>query len=295
MILITGGTGLVGGNLVGELLKDGSEVRCLVRDPSKAATLKEAGCELVRGDVTDRTSVLQAFDDKIDAVIHLVGILAEPRGTSFGTVHTEATRNVVEACMEKGVRRYLHISALGTRAGARSEYHRTKWDAEEIIRVSGLEYTIFRPSVMFGREDKFTNLFASVIRISPVIMIPGNGKNLMQPLFVKDVAKMMALCLKMQETIGKVYEVGGPDKYTFDDIIDRIAGVLGKGVYKVHVPMALMRPGAALAEAVFPKPPITRDQLLMLEEDNATDENPLEDVFGITPAGFEEGMRTYLH
>jgi NADH dehydrogenase len=295
MILITGGTGLVGGNLVGELLKDGSEVRCLVRDPSKAATLKEAGCELVRGDVTDRTSVLQAFDDKIDAVIHLVGILAEPRGTSFGTVHTEATRNVVEASREKGVRRYLHISALGTRAGARSEYHRTKWDAEEIIRVSGLEYTIFRPSVMFGREDKFTNLFASVIRISPVIMIPGNGKNLMQPLFVKDVAKMMALCLKMQETIGKVYEVGGPDKYTFDDIIDRIAGVLGKGVYKVHVPMALMRPGAALAEAVFPKPPITRDQLLMLEEDNVTDENPLEDVFGITPPGLEEGMRTYLH
>jgi NADH dehydrogenase len=295
MILLTGGTGFVGGNLVGELLKDSREVRCMVRDPAKATRLKEVGCELIRGDITDLSTVLKAVDDKIDTVIHLVGILSEPKGKTFRSVHTEGTRNMVEACEKRGVKRYLHISALGTRHGARSEYHRTKWDAEEIIRGSGLEYTIFRPSVIFGKEDRFTNLFASVIKISPVIMVPGNGKNLFQPFFVKDLTRIMAASLDKAETIKKVYEVGGPTRYTFDALIDKLAEVLGKRVHKVHVPMTLMRPGAALAEAILPKPPITRDQLLMLEEDNVTDQRPLEDVFGIKPTGFEQGLRTYLH
>jgi NADH dehydrogenase len=295
LILLTGGTGFVGGNLTRELLKGSREVRCMVRDPARATSLKESGCKLTGGDVTDRSSVIQAIDEKIDTVIHLVGIIAETKGVTFSSVHTEGTRNMVEACREKGVRRYLHISALGTRPGGRSEYHRTKWEAEEIIRASGLEYTIFRPSIMFGKKDKLVNFYASVIRISPVIVIPGNGKNLFQPVFVKDIARMIVASLDKAETINKVYEVGGPTRYTFDELIDTIADALGKGVFKVHVPMPLMRPGAALAEVILPKPPITRDQLIMLEEDNVTDQRPLEDVFGIKPTGFEEGLRTYLH
>jgi NADH dehydrogenase len=106
---------------------------------------------------------------------------------------------------------------------------------------------------------------------------------------------MMAASLDKTETINKVYEVGGPTRYTFDELIDTIARVLGKRVFKVHIPIPLMRPGTALAEAILPKPPITRDQLIMLDEDNVTDQRPLEDVFGIKPTGFEEGLRTYLH
>lgn len=294
MILVTGGTGFVGRNLIVELLKNAFTVRCLVRDPLRAAFLREAHCQLAQGDVRDRSSVLKAIDSSIDTVIHLVGILYETRGASFKELHVEGTRNVVEACMEKGVKRYLHISALGTRAGARSAYHKTKWEAEEIIRASNLEYTVFRPSVIFGKEDKFTNLFADLMRFSPVIMIPGDGKNRMQPVFVNDLVRAMADSIRRAETKRMVYEAAGRDVLTFDEIIDSIAEVLGKTRIKIHIPMPLMRINAALLE-ILPKPPITKDALLMLEEDNVTPTNALPMVFGIKPTGFVEGMKTYLH
>ena len=306
MILLTGATGFVGGNLLKEMLNQGFKVRCLVRNPSKAEAIKQAGVELVQGDVTDRDSIAKALEDgKVEAAVHLVGILAETKNTTFKVIHTEGTRNMVEACKQKNVKRFIHISALGTRENARSEYHKTKWEAEEIIRHSGLEYTIFRPSVLFGKEDKFANLFANIIKISPFIMIPGNGKNKMQTVSVKDLVKAMTMAInphtndfgvgvKDSKHINKVYEIAGPEKLAFNKIIDTICRVLGRTRLKIHIPMSLMRPGALIAECIFPKPPITRDQLLMLEEDNVTDNNALETVFGIKPVGFEEGIKGYL-
>ncbi|MBI5492575.1 MAG: complex I NDUFA9 subunit family protein [Deltaproteobacteria bacterium] len=291
MILVTGGTGFVGRNLIEELLK-GRGVRCLVRHPERGFPL--SGVELVRGDVTDKRSVLGAMGG-VDAVVHLVGILMESKGSAFRAVHVEGTRNVVEACGESGVARYIHVSALGTRPFARSEYHRTKWEAEEAVRASSLDYTIFRPSVIFGKEDKFTNLFARAMRLSPVIMIPGDGRNKMQPVFVKDLARAMSDSIDMAAAGKATFEAAGPEIYTFDEIIDSIAAVLNKSPFKLHVPMSLMRLNAALLETVLPRPPITRDALLMLEEDNVTADNALINVFGIKPTGFMEGMRTYLH
>ncbi len=294
MILVTGGTGFVGRNLVRELIKD-YKVRCLVRNPDHAGELRDAGCELVRGDITEKQSLPDAFGGGVEAVFHLVGILAESKGVTFQSIHVEGTRNVIGACKRMGVKRYLHISALGTRPGARSAYYRTKWEAEEIVRGSGLEYTIFRPSVIFGKEDKFTNLFARIIRLSPVIMVPGDGKNRMQPVFVKDLVRAMSLSLKKGETKKKVYEVAGTRIYTFDEIIDRIADLLGKKRFKAHIPMPFMRMSAKLMESILSRPPLTGDQLLMLEEDSITSENALTGVFGIQPTGFVEGMKTYLH
>lgn len=295
MILLTGATGFVGGNLLKEMLKQGLKIRCLVRNPSKAEAIRQRGVELAQGDVTDRDSIVKALaDGKIDTAVHLVGILAETGKATFKVIHTEGTKNMVEACKQKNVKRFIHISALGTRENARSEYHKTKWEAEEIIRHSGLEYTIFRPSVLFGKEDKFANLFANIIKISPFIMIPGNGKNKMQTVSVKDLVKAMTMAIKDSKHINKVYEIAGPEKLAFDEIIDTICRVLGKTRLKIHIPMCLMRPGAAIAETIFPKPLITRDQLLMLEEDNVTDNNALERVFGIKPLRFEEGIREYL-
>lgn len=294
MMLVTGGTGFVGRNLVRELKKD-FRVRCLVRDQRRASELLEAGCELVSGDISDPASVINALSGDIVAVIHLVGILVQSKEATFRSVHVEGTRNVVEACARKGVKRYLHISALGTRENAKSAYHRTKWEAEEIIRRSGLEYTIFRPSVIFGKEDRFTNLFARLIRAFPVIFVPGNGRNRMQPVFVKDLVKAMCLSLKTDKTRKMTYEIAGRRVYTFDEILDLIAEAIGKKRLKVHIPMPLMRINAAIMESVLPMPLLTRDQLIMLEEDNMTLENALGDVFGIEPTGFAEGMRTYLH
>ena len=295
MILLTGATGFVGGNLLKEMLKQGLKVRCLVKNPSKAEAIRQSHVEIVKGDVTDKDSIAKALEDgKVEAAVHLVGILAETKNTTFKAIHTQGTRNMVEMCKAKGIKRFIHISALGTRENARSEYHKTKWEAEELIRASGLEYTIFRPSVMFGKEDKFVNLFASIIKISPFIMIPGNGQNMMQPVSVKNLASAMTMAIQNSKHTNKTYEIAGPEKLTFDQIIDTICRVMGKTRLKIHIPMPLMRPGALIAECIFPKPPITRDQLLMLEEDNVTENNALESVFNIKPVGFEEGIREHL-
>lgn len=294
MILITGGTGFVGRNLISKLLTQNRKIRLLARDPQKAASFLKAGCETSAGDIKDRQSILNAITPEVDTVIHLVGILVETRTAKFREIHTEGTRNVVEACALKGVRRYIHISALGTRKGARSIYHRTKWEAEEIVRGSNLDYTIFRPSVLFGREDQFTNVFARIMKKSPVVMIPGNGQNRMQPLFIKDLVEAMSASIDMPPAKKAVYEAGGPQILTFDEIIDKIMVVLGEKRLKLHIPMPIMRANAAIIEAVFSKPIITRDALLMVEEDNITSNNALTSVFGIKLTGFTDGMRTYL-
>jgi NADH dehydrogenase len=295
VILLTGATGFVGRPLTRLLLEDGFKVRCLVRDPARGSELAEKGAELHIGDVTDKDSILSAIDSKIECTIHLVGILREARSVSFDALHVQATRNVTEALAESGVKRYIHMSALGSRAGAVSNYHRTKWAAEEAVRASGLDYTIIRPSVIFGRGDMFTKFFAGVIRRMPLLMLPGRGKGLMQPVFVEDVAKAYLYCLRNDETIGEAYELGGDERFSFDAVIDAIALVLKRKVIKLHIPMAVMRPVAAVAKVLLPNPPITKGELQMLSEDNVTDDTRLFQMAGISPTGFIEGMKGYLN
>jgi len=294
MILVTGATGFVGSALIERLIKNGYPVRAFVRRAQAAGRLESMGCELALGDVTDPQTLIDAVTVPIDTVIHLVGVLYETENASFHLMHTQATRNAVNACLEKGVRRYIQMSALGTRKDARSLYHKTKWAAEEIVRSSGLEYTIFRPSVIFGPRDRFTNLFANIIKTTPVVVIPGNGRNMMQPVFIDDLACAVAAAVNDDRTKGQTYEIGGRQAYTFDETIDLIAAAIGRPRIKAHVPMPVMRVIAALLERLLPKPPITRDQLLMLEEDNVTNARVLQSVFGITPTAFSEGMKTYL-
>jgi uncharacterized protein YbjT (DUF2867 family) len=294
VILVTGGTGFVGNEIVRKLLEGASSVRVLARHPEKARALAGPLCQLHEGDVTSASSVLNAITPEIETVIHLVGILAESRGAAFRAVHVEGTRNVVEACKSRGVSRLLHMSALGAREGAASTYHRTKWEAEEIVRASGLDYTIFRPSVIFGPLDHFTNVFARMMRLLPVVIVPGSGKNMMQPVFVEDVARAFTLSLKRKDTVGRTLELGGPEALTFDEIIEKIGEVTGHKRMKLHMPMPLMKANALLAEKLLSKPPFSRDALKMLEEDNTTKLNALVEVFGLLPRTLSEAMREYL-
>ena len=295
MILVTGGTGFVGSSLAQELLKNSYKVRVLSRRPERASMLIEAGCQASRGDVGDISSVLRAITPEIEAVVHLVGVLAEPRGTTFRAVHVEGTKNVVEACKGMGISRLLHMSALGARPDSASEYHRTKWDAEEIVRSSGLQYTVLRPSVIFGRDDRFTNLFARAMRLSPVVFIPGDGLSRMQPVFIADVVSAFSMSLKRGDTIGKTLELGGPEKLTLDEVMDYIGAAIGKRRAKAHVPMPIMNLAAFFAELLFKKPPISREALKMLSEDNTTSMNALSEVFSMKPVSLSEGLKTYLH
>ena len=292
-VFVTGSTGFVGRSLVRELLEKGHHVRCLVREIKKASHVLPDSAELVQGDVTQPQSLVQAVSG-CETVIHLVGIIVERRNATFERVHVQGTIHVVEATKQAGVRRYLHMSALGSRPGAASRYHQTKYRAEQVVRQSGLKYTIFRPSVIFGPSDRFVNLLARLIRLSPVVMIIGDGKAKVQPVALKDVAHCFVLALEKEETIGKVYELGGFRSLSFEDVVDTILQVMGRRRLKIHLPIQFVKILAYLFEKGLPVAPLTRDQLIMLQEDNTCDVEGTISEFGIRLQDFVEGIRTYL-
>ncbi len=186
MILVTGGTGFVGGHLIRRLRQEGLPVRALARHPDRAQALKDLGVEVVPGDIADKASLEKAAEG-IERVIHLVGIIQEAPGVTFRSVHVEGTRNVVEAARTAGVLHFFHQSALGTRPGAKSEYHRTKWEAEELVRQSGIPHTILRTALIYGPGDKFTIKLSEILRLAPVMPVIGSGKSKVQPIYIDDV------------------------------------------------------------------------------------------------------------
>jgi len=287
---VTGGTGFVGSAVVSELLQAGHEVRILSR---KAPEKLPAGVSHVKGSVVTGEG-LDSLAQGVDAVIHLVGIIKEAGPNTFKAVHHQGTVNVILAASRAGVRRYLHMSALGTREGARSRYHRSKWEGEEAVRCSGLEWTIFRPSTIFGPGDAFINMLAGMMRWTPVIPVLGGARNLMQPVAIQDVAVSFRTALESDTHIGKTYELGGPDFFNLRQILEKVAQVIGKKRIFINMPLPLFLPlvkAAALLKLPFP---VTPDQLIMLGEDNVrTGGDPVEELrIAWTP--FEEGIRAYL-
>lgn len=290
-IFLTGGTGFVGGHLRRELLNRGHEIRLLVH---KRGDGFEPGLEQVEGDVT----LPESFADRVrgcDATINLVGIIREfpGRGMTFERLHVAGTQNIIAAAKEAGVRRHLQMSALGTRPDAVSAYHRTKFRAEEIVRASGLDWTIFRPSIMFGPRDAFVNLLAGYIRSYPAVPVIGDGRYRLQPVSADDVARCFAMALELPETVGNTFELCGPDRLAYNEMLDVIGRALGKErVAKIHNPLPLMKLVVPLLQGL-PFFPLTMDQLLMLVEENICD-GSWRETFRFEPARFAEGIAAYL-
>ncbi|MFH1538686.1 MAG: complex I NDUFA9 subunit family protein [bacterium] len=277
-VLVTGATGFVGGHIVEELLGRGYEVSALVRSPEKAGGLGKRGVELRPGGILKpETLDFSGFD----AVIHLVGIIREAGEQTFERVHYEGTVNVVEAAKWAGVKRYVHMSALGTRPGAKSNYHKTKFKAEEHVRGSGLPFVIFRPSVIFGERGEFTKMLADFFKNPFFVPVIGSGESRMQPVSVKDVAKLFADALANEKSVNRVFELGGPKAFTFNELLDEAGRQLGKKRFKLHMPMPVAFVIASVFEKVLAKPPLTRDQLIMLREDSVCDTSEAGEVFGI--------------
>jgi uncharacterized protein YbjT (DUF2867 family) len=293
MILVTGANGFVGRNLVKRLRQEGVAIRAVVRIPAKAQALAEMGAEVVPGDVNDPPS-LTAAARGCDRVAHLVGIIQEGRGFTFRSIHVEGTRNVLDAAKQAGAKHVFYQSALGTREGAKSEYHRTKWEAEKLVKASGMPYTILRPSLIYGPGDLFTIRLAEMIRLSPVLPIIGSGRSKIQPIYIDDVASCIAKILANGQHTGKTYEIGGPEQLTYAEVTTTIAGALGVKRPMVRVPMFFMNPMAKVAETFLSKPPVTTDQLIMLQEDNVCDSNDIRETFGIDPVKFREGLAKFL-
>lgn len=296
MIMVTGGTGFVGSNIVRLLVKKGQNVRCLVRESSPRNVLDGLDVKFCTGDILVPGTLKEALQD-IDTVIHLVGIIKEIRGATFERIHTEGTKNILEAARNAGIKKYIHMSALGTRPGGLSRYHKTKWLAEEAVRNSGLKYVILRPSIICGADDEFVNMFAKMIRqtfITRIIPVIGKGESRMQPIYVGDVAHCFYEAAVNDNISNKTYEIGGPDAISFNEILDTITKVMQKARFKIHLPMTLFKPIAFLMEKTLKDPPLNRDQLIMLREDNVCDITEMKRDFNIQPMPFEDAIRTYL-
>jgi NADH dehydrogenase len=291
MILVTGGTGFVGRKVVHALRARELDVRCLVRKPGKAGTLKAWSCEVAAGDVTDAESLRRAVEG-CDVVVHLVAIIAGSR-RDFDRVMTGGTQNVVAAAQAAGVRRFVLMSALGVSEQTRTlvPYYEAKWAMEEAVRASGLGHVIFRPSFVFGRDGGLLPLLVRQVRWSPVTPVLGSGERRLQPIWVEDVAAFFAAAVDDAAPTGATFDLVGPDRVAWNELYARIARTLDKRRARVHVPISAARLGAAVVERL-PRPPLTRDQLTMLEAgDNVGNPAPAQEAFGIRPIGLDEQLR----
>ena len=248
MILVTGGTGFVGREVVGELLALGYPVRLLVRHPERGNPFAHHPLvELVQGDVL-RPDTLPAAMAGVQAVIHLIGIIAETSRVTYEQAHTEATRNLLAAAKQAGVTRWVQMSAAGTRPFARSRYHLTKWQAEELVRQSGLDWTIFRPSLIYGHDerDRLFNLLRRAlswpldfITLYSFPLLDGGAQQI-QPVSVREVAHCFALAPAKEASIGQTYDLVGPVAFSWRDMVLKIMTALGKkGIYE-EIPLLLL-------------------------------------------------------
>jgi uncharacterized protein YbjT (DUF2867 family) len=300
-VLITGGTGFVGREIVRELHGAGHSLRLLVRNRNASAAQEFAsqyGAELREGNVLD-ADLLTRVMRGADAVIHLVGIISEVGDQTFENLHARATQNMVHAAHVAGVRRFLHMSALGTRPNAASRYHQTKWTAEQSVSQSALNWTIFRPSLIYGPHDRFVNLFARLAKFSPVLPVMGDGRAVFQPVAVGDVARCFAGALTEPGLIRETFDVCGPDKLTMPEILRAILAATGRRRLIVRVPIKLAHVLAAFLEFGFPlllkkAPPLNRDQLLMLQENNVGKPGRTAEIFGLRQVSFADGIARYL-
>ena len=300
LVTVFGGSGFVGGQVVRALAKAGHRVRVAVRQPNLAYRMRMLGdvgqIEVVQANVRNPASVARALDGA-ESCVNLVGVLWESGRQKFQSIHVMAAQNVAQAAAKAGVRHLVHVSALGAKADAESKYFRTKAEGEAAVRAAFPGATIVRPSLVFGSEDKFFNKFAQIAALAPVMPLVG-GETRVQPVFVGDVAAVIAKAAASPAAVGVTYELGGPTVYTMREIMELVLTETGRARPLAPLPWSIASLIGSLGDlvaGVLP-PPLTSDQVEMLKVDNVA-ENGLP---GLTEAGVigtavEAVVPTYLY
>jgi uncharacterized protein YbjT (DUF2867 family) len=302
-IALFGGTGFVGGYLVNALLAAGHEPSVLIRPGSENKLANRDKCCVTTGDISSDDAI-EATLEGCDAFIYNIGILkAFPsKGVTFEKLHFDGVRRVANSAQELNVRRALLMSANGAKSPG-TPYQDTKFRAEEFVQQSGLEWTIFRPSVIFGDSNglqEITNqLYCELVK-PPIPAVAfhtgwspkGNGV-VMSPVHIQDVADAFIGSLSDANTIGKTYVLGGPDVLTWEEMVQRVATAVGRRKWMLPMPVGLMRFGATLFDWL-PFFPATRDQLTMLAEGNVADSADLETLINRAPTAFVPDNLSYL-
>ncbi len=292
MILVTGGAGFVGRHIVHGLRTEDRPVRVLVRDPKQGETVAAWGAELAQGDMTDPASLRRAVEG-CEHVVHLVAI-RQGKPEQFERIMSQGTRDLLSAAKEAGVRRFVHMSALGTSEETKDlvPYYRAKWDMEQAVKASGLEYVVFRPSFVFGSDGGILPTFKRLAKLAPVTPITGPGKQRIQPIWIDDVAEYFARGLDLPAAANRTFELGGPEAVTWNEFWERLKRALGVRRPSVHLPMGFMRLNALVTERLPGDIPLTRDLLRMLEgPDNVVADDDAPATFGIEPVPLDEQLR----
>lgn len=300
-VFLTGGSGFVGSAVLSELLARGYSVNALTHHgklPLSSPQLRE-----IHGDLFDPATLNSAIAGS-DAVVHLIGIITEKpsKGITFERMHFEATQQMVDAAKRNNVRRYIQMSALGTRPDGISDYHRTKWKAEQYVRKSGLDWTIFRPSLIHG-PGGFMQMEAKWARKSapPFVAMPYFGKGplglsgsgLLQPVYLQDVARAFVQAIDTPASIHKTYDLAGPEQFTWPELHEASAQeIVGK--HRLSAPLPAWFAKLLASAGLGPLLDFSRDQVIMSQEDNVGDPQPFETDFGWKLRPFRASLGEYI-
>jgi len=297
VVTVFGASGFLGRHLVKRLVKEGFIIRAAVRDVDAALFLKTMGdvgqVVIVQANIANPASVAAAIEGA-DAAVNLVGILVERGRRTFQRLHADGPAYLAAAAARAGLGRLVQVSAIGADAESESAYARTKASGEAMARTAFPEVTVVRPSVVFGPEDKFFNLFAAMTRCLPALPLIGGGATRLQPVYAGDVAQAICRILASPETRGQTYELGGPKIYTFRQLMEMMLAEVHRRRPLVPVPFAMASIEAWFLEKT-PWPLLTRDQVKLLKRDNVVASSALGlDALGIAPTPLEAILPTYL-
>jgi NADH dehydrogenase len=281
-VIVAGGSGFLGRHVVDALLSRGHTALVLSRNPGRAS---RAGVVLVGCDLASDAPPLPPLAGA-EAVVNLVGIKRERGTQTFLAVHVEATRRLIEAARRLGARRFVHVSVVCSRPDGESPYHDTKWRGEGVVRESGLDFTILRPGVIYGPGDDMISHLAQMARVSPLMPVVGDGRSLLQPVDVRDVAEAVAASLERPQSVCRSYDVVGPRRLALADVQRTVAAAAGAGVRIVPTPVALLRPVVRVMSALCRNPLSTPAQLRMLQQGLVGDPVPAARDLGLVPRPF---------
>jgi NADH dehydrogenase len=294
-VLVTGATGYIGRSVVAHLVAHGTPVRCLVMPEDPFELPRSPLVEVVRGDVTAADALADAGDD-VDTVIHSAAVMPPARPELICHVNVEGTRRVLEQVKRWALTRCVHLSAVSATYRPLNAYGASKLEAEELVRASGLPYTILRPTMVYGPGGglHFQKLVGLVRRSPGVLPVIGPGTQRLQPVALDDVVAAIDLARGHPAAIGKTYGVSGRTVATFDELADRIAAALGRSRVKLHVPLRLCRPIARVAGRFAPGSSLTPDVIAGLTQDATLDWEEFARDCGYSPLSLATGLERAL-
>jgi len=290
MIFITGATGFIGKNLLKKLLEANLLIRALARDKSRIN--KVNNLEVIEGDLLDKENLFKVMQN-VDVVIHLAAVVKASSAYEYNKTNIEGTKNLVEACLKNKVKKIIYISSLDAGLDNPNCYGESKALGEIIIRESGIDYIILRPSLVYGRESDVIVMLAGLIKKLPVIPVVGNGGAILQPIYVEDVCEIIIKLLD-GDIKNKIYYLAGEERVSIDGFIDKIAKIYSKKVIKMHVPLWLIFLPLKLYNFVIKNSVFTYDSLKLSNTNKICDISEIKSLFNFKFLNLDEGLAKTL-